>query len=610
MKTLITFAWLSTISSAVAEPRRVWVQYADNQRANCLQSLQNSIAKSLSKSLTIATPSSLSSSTASFNQTIGTNLPLEMNFDFPEHNAIVVTAHDEQALLDLQAAPSVVNVMDDPKRYPRYIADSLKRVNLDETTNRESRLRGPRELLSYSDTVPYGVSMVEAPSVWQSGYLGSGVTVCMIDTGLDTTNPDISPSSRYTGWDFGNGGKSSSSGWSIDPVGHGTHTSGTVSAAMNNAGIVGVAPSADVMMVRIFNNQGNYVFSSALVDAVRRCRKNSKVKVISMSLGGPYPNAIEAQAFQNAFNANIVNVAAAGNGGNSVLDYPASYNGVISVAAIDQNKQVASFSQRNSKVDICAPGVNVLSTLPMSPYCQICMQYGVTEYGELSGTSMSTPHVSGVAALLFSYNMSASAATITNAITSTAEDLGAKGKDDLYGYGLVQAGKALAAMSRGIITNPPTQSPVYSSPAPTPSFGLGSGASSCSSGETNVTLLILADNLPEQIEYEFIRESDQHVVWKNGGVVGYGQIYEDSKCLATPSQCYNFSIAVAGGDGYVNTCLRFICQSFILPLSDSLSGLTFTLCCFAQSLLSVWPGRVCRLCRRSIGRFQRKFWIF
>jgi len=121
-----------------------------------------------------------------------------------------------------------------------------------------------------------------------------------------------------------------------------------------------------------------------------------------------------------------------------MLNYPASYDGVISVAALEKNNELASFSQRNSRVDLAAPGVNILSTLPNAGNSFD----GQSMYGSWSGTSMACPHVFAVAALLWGVVQNSGAVDIRNAMQETAEDFGAAGRDDYFGHGLVSAKKA------------------------------------------------------------------------------------------------------------------------------------------------------------------------
>jgi len=126
-----------------------------------------------------------------------------------------------------------------------------------------------------------------------------------------------------------------------------------------------------------------------------------------------------------------LDLAAAGNAGNTSFSYPASYNAVVSVAAVDSSRNLASFSQRNSQVELAGPGVGVNST------------WNNGGYNSISGTSMASPHVAGVAALVWSNHPTCTAAQIRAALTATAQDRGAAGRDTSFGFGIVQAKAAV-----------------------------------------------------------------------------------------------------------------------------------------------------------------------
>ena len=156
-----------------------------------------------------------------------------------------------------------------------------------------------------------------------------------------------------------------------------------------------------------------------------------------MSLGGSSFSRTEDEVYRRVLNEdNVILVASAGNDGNSVYNYPASYESVMSVAAVDMNGNRASFSQFNDQVDIAAPGARIKSTLPNR------------SYGLKSGTSMASPHVAGVAALVWSLNPDRSAKEIWQALTKTAKKkAGTTGRDNMYGHGVVQAAAAAEYLS-------------------------------------------------------------------------------------------------------------------------------------------------------------------
>lgn len=271
-----------------------------------------------------------------------------------------------------------------------------------------------------AQTTPYGIPMVQANLVSDAN---SGNTkVCVIDTGYLLGHPDL-PNSGATGFSFSGHGT-----WNTDGNGHGTHVAGTMVALGNNTGVVGVLPSGQsgIHNVKIFNNSGNWTNASNLIQAIQSC-KDAGAKVVNMSLGGGSSNITEQTAMTNFYNGGMLLIAAAGNGGNTSLSYPASYDAVVSVAAVDSNRNLASFSQRNAQVELAGPGVNVNST------------WNNGGYNSISGTSMASPHVAGVAALVWSNHPQCTAAQIRNALNRTAQDRGAAGRDTSFGFGIVQA---------------------------------------------------------------------------------------------------------------------------------------------------------------------------
>lgn len=251
--------------------------------------------------------------------------------------------------------------------------------------------------------------------------------------------------------------------WFVDDNSHGTHVTGTIAAIGNNGGgVIGVTGNGQMPLhiVRIFDETGES-FSSNTVADIQACI-NAGANIVSMSfgrsdeatrpLGFEGPLAFEQQAFDQFLSEGILLVAAAGNDGSDSYSWPASYDSVMSVGAITEGKRIASFSQSNDAVDICAPGVQVASTVPDNLYAFY------------DGTSMATPHVSGVAALVWSNYPDKSAQEIWQALISSAEDLGPAGRDDSYGFGLVQAAAAMEFLANGDSVAAPTASP----PTPTP----------------------------------------------------------------------------------------------------------------------------------------------
>jgi subtilisin family serine protease len=420
--------------------------------------------------------------------------------------------------------------------------------------------------------IPYGIDMVQARDIWDANRdnqidagapTGEGIKVCVIDSGLYANHEDFQGLRIDGGFPDGK--------WNHDNCGHGTHVAGTIAAANNNTGVVGVSPGkVSLFIVKVFGNdvQTNCVwtFSSLLIDAANRCH-DAGAKVINMSLGGEASRS-EELVFRSLEKRGVLSIAAAGNHGvpTTPVDayhYPASYDSVMQVAAIDANKALAGFSAKNDQTEIAAPGVNVLSTYSLGPAAPVVSDgasypaipmtnsyvgtataalvnggncntalpandpswqgkvvlcergaqsflvkaqnvaagggvaavvynnttgdlngtlgtnlaaipaipvVGVTRasgldllanhlgdattvdtrlpldysgYAYLNGTSMATPHVSGVAALIWSANPSWTNRQIREALDSTAQDLGTAGYDTSFGWGLVQAKAAL-----------------------------------------------------------------------------------------------------------------------------------------------------------------------
>jgi len=284
-----------------------------------------------------------------------------------------------------------------------------------------------------AEVLPWGIARVQAPSVWTST-TADVVKVGIIDTGIDATHPDlvgnikggVSEVSYTTSWK--------------DDNGHGSHVAGIVGAVDNAIGVVGVAPNVDLYAIKVLDRRGSGYISDIITGL--GWAVTNHMDVVNMSLGtSSYSSAFET-AVNNAAAAGVTEVCAAGNSGPSAntVEYPGKFAKVIAVAATDSNNAIASFSSRGPEVDIAAPGVSIYST------------YNGGGYQTLSGTSMATPHVAGVAALVISTPVGAwdtngdgrwQSAEVQAKLQARAQDLGAAGRDDLFGYGLVRADLAV-----------------------------------------------------------------------------------------------------------------------------------------------------------------------
>lgn len=422
--------------------------------------------------------------------------------------------------------------------------------------------------LASGEILPYGVQMVQADLVASTNE--AGPKICIIDSGYSQQQEDLRDD---TGDSITQQASDPGSGtWDQDSCGHGTHVAGTVLAtAGNGLGVIGIVPGVRLHVVKVFGDDtlvegGNctWTYASRLIEALNSCQAAGS-NITSMSLGGSAKSRAEQQAFDAAYAAGMLHVAAAGNAGNGATGFPAGYASVMSVAAVDSNEVVADFSQRNRDVEIAAPGVGVLSTTPWFDdnsatfaddtsvsgghiensarsagvsgvladgglcdsvgawtgrvvLCQrgsnsfndkvqnvqsgggvaaviynnvtsdsTCGDFSGTlgdrassvipgisvscadgtyalgyvgqgatvasrvvlpesGYEAWNGTSMATPHVSGVAALLWGCHPGATNQVIRETLNATAKDKGAAGRDTSYGYGIVQARAAVEAL--------------------------------------------------------------------------------------------------------------------------------------------------------------------
>jgi subtilisin family serine protease len=298
-----------------------------------------------------------------------------------------------------------------------------------------------------ADTIPsdpnwnvqYGLINIRAPQGWDLSTGSSSVTIAVVDTGVDFGHLDLA-SKIVPGYDFVN-----NDAIAQDDNGHGTHVSGIAAAISNNGlGISGVSWGAHIMPVKVLNAGGNGTFANVAAGIV--WATDHGAQVINLSLGGSNPSQVLQDAVNYADSNGVVLVAASGNSGSNFVLYPARYPQVIAVGATDSSNAHTGFSNYGPQVDLSAPGTSIYSTV-------------IGGYGYLSGTSMSAPFVSGLAAILRGIPGNSSPGVIALEMESTALDLGAPGIDDVYGYGLIQMDAAIRA-----VLSVPTQTFTPTSP--------------------------------------------------------------------------------------------------------------------------------------------------
>ncbi|MBT1446305.1 S8 family serine peptidase [Shewanella sp. JM162201] len=501
-----------------------------------------------------------------------------------KNNAAAEMYSAEESVSSMEYQPRTFEVFDQHRALNAVNAKEMKRigrsnaysVKLDNQAIKALRARAdvelveedvPRRLLA--ETTPWGQTFVGATQLADN--LSGNRTVCIIDSGYDRAHPDLS-GNNVTGTN-----NSGTGNW-FEPGNnnaHGTHVAGTIAAIANGEGVVGVLPNrnANIHVIKVFNESG-WGYSSSLVSAIDTCVANG-ANVVSMSLGGASSSTTERNAMAAHYNNGVLLIAAAGNDGDNTHSYPASYDSVVSVAAVDSTKQHAAFSQFTNQVEVSGPGEAILSTVtrgegrladiviggqsyfnngvvphnrlvksgtsyapapingtvtatlaecsvsggvfncgnmtgkvclverignqgtsyPEINAAKACQTAGAAativysntalpglqnpfvvdtnseltkvsvsvdratglalrsrigssvtvsneggkDYEYYNGTSMATPHVSGVATLVWSHHPECSAAQVRAALRATAEDLDVAGRDDKTGYGLVNA---------------------------------------------------------------------------------------------------------------------------------------------------------------------------
>jgi len=333
--------------------------------------------------------------------------------------------------------------------------------------------------------------MINLPSAWDLTTGSAAVTVAVIDTGILSGHPDIQ-GQLVPGYDFisndisaddgdgidanpedpGDGGNGSPSSF------HGTHVAGTIAAASNNAiGVAGVAWGVKIMPLRVLGMLGGTSYD--VRQAIRYAAGLSNdspgtasppVDVINLSLGGGAFSQADQDAYTAVRTAGVIVIAAAGNNGNFETVYPAAYDGVVAVSAVGSAKQITNYSSRGPAVDVAAPGGDTSIDRNGDGYVDGVLSIGGSSTGAINfvypyyqGTSMAAPHVAGVAALMRSVHGALTpdefdALLINGDLT---EDLGAAGLDDFYGYGLIDAQKAVVA-AISAIGAPPVINPALS----------------------------------------------------------------------------------------------------------------------------------------------------
>lgn len=283
------------------------------------------------------------------------------------------------------------------------------------------------------DEIPWNISAINADEALDldsvthhilGRWSGEGVRVGIIDTGISSSHPDLVVAG-------GTNIINPRASWA-DDFGHGTFAAGIIGARSNDGGIIGVAPNSELYAVKVLDYTGGGQIAD-VISGIEWCVGHG-IRVLNLSLGISFHSTAVKAACDAAWNGGQGAILAAAAGNNEPVVYPANYGSVISVGAVDRNNAVASFSSQGPPVELCAPGDRVYS----------CSLEG--GYRQDSGTSFSAPHVAGLAALLWSTGRYADAAHLRQHLRNTVTDLGSSGRDEAYGYGLINAKEAIDSL--------------------------------------------------------------------------------------------------------------------------------------------------------------------
>ncbi len=284
----------------------------------------------------------------------------------------------------------------------------------------------------------WNLERIGMPDAWDVTRGSSDVRIAVVDSGVDLDHPELAGRlDTDADYDF-----IERDSQADDAYGHGTHVAGIIAAATDNGrGVAGIADGCTILPVRVLDRLG-FGWASVMAEGIRYAADQG-VDVINISAGDSVDSRVLSDAVDYAVSKGCVIVAAAGNRNSRTLDFPAAYPDVIAVGAVTAGDAKAPYSSYGERLDIVAPGgeragLQVLSLLPVSAT-------NPAGTGLMHGTSMATPHVAAVAALLRSLNPTWTAGHVTRRILETAEDIGSLGKDDSYGYGLLRADLALGA---------------------------------------------------------------------------------------------------------------------------------------------------------------------
>jgi thermitase len=319
-----------------------------------------------------------------------------------------------------------MQTIDVPEEASQAIAASLQQTGLFDYVERDYYARTGSDPNDPSYASQWHLRKIAGPQAWSFTTGSASVVVAVVDSGVFAAHADLA-SKLVPGWNFVQ--SNSDTG---DVLGHGTAVAGTVAAETNNGiGVAGVNWASRIMPLVVVT-AGDYAAYSDIAAAIQYAADRG-VRIINVSIGGASPSAALQNAVDYAWSRGSVVFASAMNDGTSVPYYPAACRHVVGVSATDPNDRLASFSNYGSWVTLSAPGTNILTTVAGGGY------------GYWNGTSFSSPIVAGVAALLLAANPQLSNDALVSLLEQTADDIGDPGFDSYFGWGRVNASRAVMA---------------------------------------------------------------------------------------------------------------------------------------------------------------------
>lgn len=353
----------------------------------------------------------------------------------------------------------------------------------------------------------WGVSKVQAPAGWDINRGSASVVIAVIDTGADPRHPDLTGKS-VSGWNLCSTCTGYQTSNTADDNGHGTHVAGMAAASTNNGtGIASIGFNSSFMPIKALDSTGSGSYSDISKGITYAADHGALVE--NLSLGGSAYSQTLQDAVNYAYNKGLILIAAAGNTGNNTPSYPAACLNVLAIAATDSNDQPATFSSYGSWVALAAPGVNIYSTFWSSA--------SGSTYATLSGTSMATPFVSGLAALLFAQNTTRTNADVTNLMERSADNPGPSGWNQYTGYGRINVYRALAGALTGTVSDALTTAAISGATVQVLQNGTAVGTATTASDGTYTVLGLKAGT------YSVSVSASGYVPTSSGVTVAYGQ---------------------------------------------------------------------------------------